>query len=221
MRSSRRSPPPAARWPHEFHTSLCAGHRRRYRWDAVERLRYKEDGSAPFKDVTRQVLFEQPDHAAQLRYFEIAPGGYSTLERHQHTHAVLILRGHGTVRIGTRNPGDRRTRSRHRRSARMASVPCRTGQPAGISLPRRARARSAATPGRGRPRATWATARVRRWSAAQENEVPRSVAQAFAAGVKLRRRTLDDRVATVAARTLHGRWRAAALRSSTASICCA
>lgn len=71
-----------------------------YRWDAVERLKYKEEGSAPFKDITRQVLFEQPDHAAQLRYFEIAPGGYSTLERHQHTHAVLILRGRGSVSIG-------------------------------------------------------------------------------------------------------------------------
>jgi len=72
-----------------------------YRWDAVELLRYKEEGSAPFKDITRQVLFSPPDQAAELRYFEIAPGGYSTLERHRHTHAVLILRGRGTVRIGT------------------------------------------------------------------------------------------------------------------------
>jgi len=71
-----------------------------YRWDAVDLLRYKEEGSAPFKDITRQVLFSQPDHATELRYFEIAPGGYSTLERHQHTHAVLILRGRGTVQIG-------------------------------------------------------------------------------------------------------------------------
>lgn len=72
-----------------------------YRWDAVERLQYKEEGSAPFRAITRQVLFSQPDQASELRYFEIAPGGYSTLERHQHTHAVLILRGRGTVRIGT------------------------------------------------------------------------------------------------------------------------
>lgn len=71
-----------------------------YRWDAVELLRYKEEGSAPFKDITRQVLFSQPDQATELRYFEIAPGGYSTFERHQHTHAVLILRGRGTVQIG-------------------------------------------------------------------------------------------------------------------------
>ncbi|MGZ8993840.1 MAG: cupin domain-containing protein [Burkholderiaceae bacterium] len=72
-----------------------------YGWQHVDRLQYKDEGSAPFKDITRQVLFSQPDHASELRYFEIAPGGYSTLERHQHTHAVLILRGRGTVRIGS------------------------------------------------------------------------------------------------------------------------
>jgi quercetin dioxygenase-like cupin family protein len=46
------------------------------------------------------VLFAPPDQACELRYFEISPGGYSTLERHEHTHAVLILRGRGTVRLG-------------------------------------------------------------------------------------------------------------------------
>lgn len=71
-----------------------------YRWDQVDRLQYKDEGSAPFKDITRQVLFNQEDQASELRYFEVAPGGHSTLERHQHTHAVLILRGRGTVRIG-------------------------------------------------------------------------------------------------------------------------
>jgi len=71
-----------------------------FAWESVDRLRYKEEGSAPFRDITRQVLFAQPDHACELRYFEVAPGGYSTLERHEHTHAVLILRGRGSVRIG-------------------------------------------------------------------------------------------------------------------------
>ncbi len=72
-----------------------------YRWSEVERLRYKDEGSAPFKDITRQVLFAQADQGCELRYFEVAPGGYSTLERHEHTHAVMILRGHGTVRLGS------------------------------------------------------------------------------------------------------------------------
>jgi quercetin dioxygenase-like cupin family protein len=71
-------------------------------WQSVDRLRYKHEGSAPFRDITRQVLFAQPDQTCELRYFEVAPGGYSTLERHRHTHAVLILRGHGTVRLGER-----------------------------------------------------------------------------------------------------------------------
>ena len=71
-----------------------------FRWEAVDLLRYKDEGSAPFRDVARQVLFAPADQACELRYFEVAPGGFSTLERHQHTHAVLILRGYGTVRLG-------------------------------------------------------------------------------------------------------------------------
>jgi quercetin dioxygenase-like cupin family protein len=35
-----------------------------------------------------------------MRYFEVAPGGYSTLERHQHTHGVMILRGQADVLVG-------------------------------------------------------------------------------------------------------------------------
>ena len=63
-------------------------------------LRYKAEGSAPFRDVTRQVLFEAVDLACQLRYFEVGAGGYSTLERHMHAHAVLVLRGSGRVLVG-------------------------------------------------------------------------------------------------------------------------
>ena len=71
-----------------------------YRWQDVELLRYKTDAASPFKDVTRQVLFGDPTIAAELRYFEVSPGGYSTLERHEHAHAVMILRGSGRVMVG-------------------------------------------------------------------------------------------------------------------------
>ena len=67
-----------------------------FRWAGVERLNYKEEGSAPFKAISRQVLFTDPNLAGELRYFEIEPGGFSTLERHEHVHAVMILRGRGT-----------------------------------------------------------------------------------------------------------------------------
>lgn len=66
-----------------------------YSWEKVDRLVYKEDGS-PFKDVTRQVLFDGAfDIPCQFRYFEVGPGGYSTLEHHEHTHFVMIYRGSG------------------------------------------------------------------------------------------------------------------------------
>lgn len=69
-------------------------------WEGVEELAYKEEGSAPFKAITRQVLFQRPELECELRYFEMAPGGHSTLERHEHAHAVLIFRGRGTCLVG-------------------------------------------------------------------------------------------------------------------------
>jgi quercetin dioxygenase-like cupin family protein len=72
-----------------------------YRWDDVPMLAYKEEGAAPFKSITRQVLFQNPELRCELRYFEVAPGGYSTLERHQHTHGVMILRGAADVLVGS------------------------------------------------------------------------------------------------------------------------
>jgi mannose-6-phosphate isomerase-like protein (cupin superfamily) len=71
-----------------------------FSWEGVERLPYKEDDRALFRTITRQVLFSDPALAAELRYFEMAPGGFSTLERHEHVHAVLILRGRGHCLIG-------------------------------------------------------------------------------------------------------------------------
>jgi mannose-6-phosphate isomerase-like protein (cupin superfamily) len=72
-----------------------------FRWDGVEMRPYKEDERALFKTITRQVLFSDPEMAGELRYFEVAPGGYSTLERHEHMHAVLILRGSGHCMVGS------------------------------------------------------------------------------------------------------------------------
>jgi mannose-6-phosphate isomerase-like protein (cupin superfamily) len=66
-----------------------------FRWQGVDRVAYKEEGSAPFKDITRQVLFHDASLGCDLRYFEMATGGYSTLERHEHVHAVMIFRGRG------------------------------------------------------------------------------------------------------------------------------
>ncbi|MGO9544717.1 MAG: cupin domain-containing protein [Rhodomicrobium sp.] len=71
-----------------------------FRWDGVELLAYKEEGAAPFKAITRQVLFQRADLGCELRYFEMEPGGHSTLERHEHAHAVMIFRGAGSCLVG-------------------------------------------------------------------------------------------------------------------------
>jgi quercetin dioxygenase-like cupin family protein len=70
------------------------------RWGGVAELSYKEDETTPFRAVTRQVLFQSPELAGEWRYFEVAPGGYSTLERHEHAHGVMILSGRGRALVG-------------------------------------------------------------------------------------------------------------------------
>lgn len=81
--------------PHAFRP-----HAGDYTWQDVPVLAYKQEGAAPFRDVTRQVLFGDPALGCELRYFEVAPGGHSTLECHEHVHAVMILRGRGRCLVG-------------------------------------------------------------------------------------------------------------------------
>jgi len=69
-------------------------------WLHLEPHAYKEGDSSSFSDVTRQILFDDESLDCELRYFEVGPGGYSTLERHSHVHAVVILRGSGQALVG-------------------------------------------------------------------------------------------------------------------------
>lgn len=71
-----------------------------YRWEEVPFLPYKEEGSAPFKSISRQLLFREEALHCEMRYFEVQPGGYSTLEKHEHSHGVMILRGAADVMVG-------------------------------------------------------------------------------------------------------------------------
>jgi quercetin dioxygenase-like cupin family protein len=74
-----------------------------FRWAGVSVTDYKPD-PALFRDVTRQTIVGEgagEDGSRVLtRYFEVRPGGHSTLERHEHRHTVIVLRGRGTVRLG-------------------------------------------------------------------------------------------------------------------------
>src|SRR5690606_20867730 len=71
-------------------------------WGRVDTLRNNAEGCGTVSDVTRQVLFGGDAMRCEWRYFEVAPGGYTTLERHEHAHAVMILRGRGQCLVGDR-----------------------------------------------------------------------------------------------------------------------
>lgn len=76
-----------------------------YRWPAVDLREYKAEGTH-FRDITRQTLLgEGADEQALnfiTRYFEVRPGGYSTLEQHRHPHSVVVIRGEGEVVLADR-----------------------------------------------------------------------------------------------------------------------
>lgn len=73
-----------------------------FRWQGVRALRYKDDEEGErWRDVTRQQLVGPKEATPfHLRYFEVEPGGFTTLERHGHEHVVVVIRGEGRVRLG-------------------------------------------------------------------------------------------------------------------------
>lgn len=77
-------------------------HRPDYTWGGVEVSRYKPAGDN-WNATIRQVLIGyREDTKFHLRYFEISPGGYSSLEKHVHSHAVTVIRGRGKAIVGDR-----------------------------------------------------------------------------------------------------------------------
>ena len=120
-----------------------------FRWEGVELLAYKEEGSAPFKAITRQVLFQRPELGCELRYFEMQPGGHSTLERHEHVHAVMIFRGRGTCLVGGEVREARRAGPRVHPADDLASIPRQRRRALRLPLHGERRARQTATANRG------------------------------------------------------------------------
>lgn len=79
-----------------------------YQWTDRPSSEYKSasqpaDGGA-FKGVRRVELVGKFDERASsdLRYFEVSPGGFSSHERHVHTHIIIAARGQGTLVYGNR-----------------------------------------------------------------------------------------------------------------------
>jgi len=70
-----------------------------FAFPAVEMTTYKDEPGT-WVAVSRRVLNADSDTTFEARYFELAPGGYTSFERHGHEHIVVVLRGKGKVRLG-------------------------------------------------------------------------------------------------------------------------
>jgi len=80
---------------------------RDWSWEARPGSPYKSSGSGGasrrnFRDVRRVELVGRFGERTRcdLRYFEVAPGGYTSLERHVHTHIAIGARGEGVLVLG-------------------------------------------------------------------------------------------------------------------------
>ncbi|MGV3617829.1 MAG: cupin domain-containing protein [Fimbriimonas sp.] len=80
-----------------------------FNYPDVELTTYKDEPGT-WVSVTRRVLHPEAATKFETRYFELAPGGYTSFEKHGHEHVVVVLRGSGRVRLGDEwsdlGPGD-------------------------------------------------------------------------------------------------------------------
>src|SRR3712207_2479843 len=72
-----------------------------FRWEGVPVEAYKAPADH-WCGISRTSLVggRGEKTAFHVRYFEIAPGGFSSLEHHAHEHVVVVLHGRGEVRLG-------------------------------------------------------------------------------------------------------------------------
>lgn len=79
--------------------SAFARHLGGFRWEGRPATDYKPDERLPFRGVSRVELVGRGGEATafDLRYFEVEPGGYTSLEKHRHTHTVIGVRGKGIL----------------------------------------------------------------------------------------------------------------------------
>ncbi len=75
-------------------------HRGQFEWEGVELDRYPPERD--MKGVSIRWLIGAAEKAPNfaLRYFEVEPGGWTSLDQHAHDHGVMVLKGRGRVRLG-------------------------------------------------------------------------------------------------------------------------
>ena len=84
--------------------------RRDWNWEGRDSSPYKDAADLTFRGVRRVELVGRFGERTRcdLRYFEVEPGGHTSLEKHVHTHVVIGARGEGVLLLG-----DRRMPLRH------------------------------------------------------------------------------------------------------------
>lgn len=84
--------------------------RQDWNWEGRDSSPYKDAGDLAFQGVRRVELVGKFGERTRydLRYFEVEPGGHTSLEKHLHTHVVIGARGEGVLLLG-----DRRLPLRH------------------------------------------------------------------------------------------------------------
>ena len=70
-----------------------------FEWEGVSIEKYEKGGAV---GGTKSVLIGSQDGAVNfgLRYYEVASGGQTSFDRHDHDHGVYILRGKARVMMG-------------------------------------------------------------------------------------------------------------------------
>ena len=79
-------------------------HRSGLEWSCQPGTTYKDAEGLAFKSVRRVELVGKFGERTRtdLHYFEIEPGGYSSLEKHLHTHILIGTSGRGVLVFGDR-----------------------------------------------------------------------------------------------------------------------
>jgi quercetin dioxygenase-like cupin family protein len=76
-------------------------HNGSFDWNQVPCIDYKETDPS-WNGVSRRVFVGETGESADfhVRYFELQPLGFTTLEEHDHEHVVVVLRGVGSALLG-------------------------------------------------------------------------------------------------------------------------
>lgn len=75
------------------------GNKEKYTWEGVKSTPLEVEG---IEGAVKNILIGDNENAPHfiMRFFSLAPGGHSRLERHPHEHEVIVLQGEGVVQLG-------------------------------------------------------------------------------------------------------------------------